>query len=301
MTSATDYRDFESALRTPGVFCFLDGMTGAQTGQFARKVERLGYSSIWFAELFGREVFTHAAYLLNNTEKLLVAAAVAVAQKREPVTTLGATNTLAELFDGRFILGLGVSHRELQAMRDLRYEKPYSYMRDYLARMKSAPDYQAPKPSQPVPVVLGALLPKMTQLAASETQGVHTYFVSPEHTARTRAALGPNKWICAAQAVYLETDPAKARAAARKYMSFYLQLRTYSKHLAPMGFGPDDIANGGSDRLADAIVAWGGEDQIRERIAAHYRAGATHVCMLPINPDGSMLPDERTLEALAPR
>jgi probable F420-dependent oxidoreductase len=301
MGSGADYRNFETALKTPGVFCFLDGMTGEQTGQFARKVERLGYSSLWFPELFGREIFTHASYLLSSTDKLIVAAAVAVAQKREPVTTLGAANTLAELFEGRFILGLGVSHRELQEMRGLGYEKPYTYMREYLATMKSAPEYQAPKPKQAPPVVLGALLPKMTQLAASETQGTHTYFVPPEHTVRTRAAIGKDKWICAAQAVYLETDPAQARAAARKYMSFYLTLRTYSKHLGPMGFGPDDIANGGSDRLVDAIVAWGTEDKIRERIDAHYKAGATHVCILPITSDGSMRPDELTLEALARR
>ena len=300
MTSAADYSNFVSALRTPGVFCFLDGMSGAQTGQFARKVERLGYSSLWFAELFGREVFSHAAYLLNNTEKLIVAAAVAIVQKREPVTSWGAANTLAELFGGRFILGLGVSHRELQAMRGITYEKPLSYMRDYLSRLKAV-EYQAPKPKQPAPVVLGALLPKMTQLALTETQGTHTYFVPPEHTARTRAAAGSDKWICAAQAVYLETDPAKARTAARKYTSFYLRLRTYSKHLAPLGFGPDDIANGGSDRLVDAIVAWGSVDKIRERIAAHYKAGATHVCIVPIASDGSMIPDERTVEALAPR
>lgn len=300
MTSGVDYSNFVSALRTPGVFCFFDGMSGAQTGQFARKVERLGYSSLWFAELFGREVFSHAAYLLSNTEKLIVAAAVAIVQKREPVTAWGAANTLAELFDGRFILGLGVSHRELQAMRGLTYDKPLSYMREYLARLKTV-EYQAPKPKQPAPVVLGALLPKMMQLALSETQGTHTYFVPPEHTARTRATAGPDKWICAAQAVYLETDPVKARTAARKYTSFYLRLSTYSKHLGPLGFGPDDLANGGSDRLVDAIVAWGSVDKIRERIAAHYKAGATHVCIVPIASDGSMIPDERTIEALAPR
>ncbi len=300
MTSGVDYSNFVSALRVPGVFCFLDGMGGAQTGQFARKVERLGYSSLWFAELFGREVFSHAAYLLSNTEKLIVAAAVAIIQKREPVTAWGAANTLAELFGGRFILGLGVSHRELQAMRGLTYDKPLSYMRNYLARLKTV-EYQAPKPQQPPPVVLGALLPKMMQLALTETQGAHTYFVPPEHTAKIRAVAQPDKWICAAQAVYLESDPAKARAAARKYTSFYLGLRTYSKHLAPLGFGPDDLANGGSDRLVDAIVAWGSEGKIRERVAAHYKAGATHVCIVPITADGGMIPDERTIEALAPR
>ncbi len=300
MTGATDYRNFESALKTPGVFCFLDEMSGAQTGQFARRVERLGYSSIWVAEVFGRELFAHASYLLSTTDKLVVAAAVAVAQKREPVTAVGAANTLAELFEGRFILGLGVSHRELQAQRGLGYIKPYSFMREYLAKMKTI-EYQAPKPKQSPPVVLGALLPKMLQLAVTETQGTHTYFVPPEHTAKTRATIGPDKWICAAQAVYLEADPIKARAAARAYMSFYLRLRNYPKHLGPMGFSEADLANGGSDRLVDAIVAWGNEERIRERIAAHYKAGATHVCILPIRSDGGMGPDERTLEALAPR
>jgi probable F420-dependent oxidoreductase len=299
MTSGVDYGNFVSSLRTPGVFCFLDGMNGAETGRLARKIEQLGYSSLWFAELFGREIFTHAAYLLSNTERLIVTAAVAVAQKREPVTASGAANTLAELFEGRFILGLGVSHRELQAMRGLGYEKPLSYMREYLARLKAA-DYQAPRPKQPPPVVLGALLPKMTQLAVAETQGTHTYFVPPEHTARTRAIAGPDKWVCAAQAAYLETDPVKARAAARKYTSFYLGLRTYAKHLAPLGFARADLADGGSDRLVDAIVAWGSADQIRERIAAHYEAGATHVSIVPIAADGGMIPNERTIEALAP-
>ncbi|MBI2963387.1 MAG: TIGR03620 family F420-dependent LLM class oxidoreductase [Deltaproteobacteria bacterium] len=300
MTDAAPYGNLESALRTPGVFCFLDGLSGADTARLARKVERLGYSSIWFAELFGREIFTHAAYLLSNTEKLIVAAAVAIVQKREPVTAWGAANTLAELFAGRFILGLGVSHRELQAARGLGYEKPLSTMRAYLARLQAA-EYQAPKPQEPPPVVLGALLPKMMRLALEETRGVHTYFVPPEHTARTRAIAGPGKWVCAAQAVYLETDPVKARAAARKYTSFYLGLRNYPKHLAPLGFGPADLVDGGSDRLVDAIVAWGSVDQVRRRIAAHYEAGATHVCIVPITSDGSMVPDERTIEALAPR
>lgn len=300
MAGSQDYGNYVSALKTPGVFCFLDGLTGEQTGQFARKVERLGYSALWFAELFGRESFSHASYLLGQTDKLILATGVAVVQKREAITTAGASDTIAELFPGRFILGLGVSHREIQAQRGLGYEKPYSYMREYLARMKAA-EYLAPKPTQSAPVVLAALLPRMMQLATTETQGTHTYFAPPEHTAKVRAAIGPDKWICAAQAVYLETDPAKARAAARGYMSFYLRLNTYAKHLGPLGFSREDMANGGSDRLVDAIVAWGDETKIRERIAAHYKAGATHVCILPVRADGAMTPDERTLDALAQR
>jgi probable F420-dependent oxidoreductase len=287
-------------LSTIGVFGFLDGLNGTQVGQFARKVERLGYSALWFAEGLGRESFSLAAYLLSQTERLVVATGIAVVFKRGPVATWGAAKTLAELFGDRFILGLGVSSKEGNARRGIAYDKPYGFMREYLAKMKSMA-YTAPAPTQEPPVVLAALMPKMLQLAATETHGTHTYFVPPEHTAMVRAAIGPDKWICAEQAVMLEPDPAKARAAARAYMAFYLQVPHYRNSLRAVGFGDADFADGVSDRLVDAIVVWGAEDALRERIAAHYKAGATHVCILPLSPNGGMSPDERVLEALAPR
>jgi probable F420-dependent oxidoreductase len=149
-------------------------------------------------------------------------------------------------------------------------------------------------------MVLAALRPKMLELAAAETHGTHTYFVPPEQTAMVRATIGPDKWICAEQAVMLETDAAKARAAARAYMAVYLQIPHYRNTLQAVGLGEGDFAEGGSDRLVDAIVAWGNRDKLRERIEAHYQAGATHVCILPLSPKGGLMPDERTLEALAP-
>jgi len=173
-------------------------------------------------------------------------------------------------------------------------------MRNYLARMKTAP-YEAPAPPAETPVVLGSLHPKMIALAASETAGVLTYLTSPEKTAQIRAAIGPRKWLCAAQPVLLERNPGRARAAARAYMSFYLRIPHYATMLATVGYGPKDFADGGSDRLIDAIVAWGPEDAIRARLAAHRAAGADHVCILPLSSDGSLRPDERVLEALAPR
>jgi probable F420-dependent oxidoreductase len=283
-----------------GIFCFLDGLRGAQVGPFARKVERLGYSALWFAEGLGRESFSLASYLLSQTERLIVATGIAVVFKREAVATAGAAKTLGELFEDRFILGLGVSSPHGNARRGIPYAKPYSFMRAYLAKMKAI-TYTAPAPMPEPPIVLAALLPKMLQLAATETHGTHTYFMPPEQTAMARAAIGPDKWLCAEQAVLLETDPAKARAAARKYMDFYLQGPHYKASLRAVGFNDADFADGISDRLVDAVVAWGHEDKLRERIAAHYRAGATHVCILPLSPDGSTLPDERVLEALALR
>jgi probable F420-dependent oxidoreductase len=185
-------------------------------------------------------------------------------------------------------------------MRGLGYGKPVTYMHEYLAAMKSAA-YTAPKPPAEPLVLLAANNRKMLALAGSDADGTLTYFVPPEHTAQARTIVGDGKWVCAEQAVMLETDPSKARMAAREYMRFYLTLPPYRKNLASLGFNEADMANGGSDRLVDAIVAWGDEHKLRTRIEAHYRAGATHVCILPLSVSGGMAPDLRTVQALAPR
>lgn len=287
-------------LSTIGVFGFLDGLSGAQTGQFARKVERLGYSALWFAESVGRESFSFASYLLSQTERLVVATGIAVVFSYEPVATASAAKTLGELFEDRFILGLGVSNKGGNARRGVAYDKPVSFMHEYLAKMKAIP-YAAPQPQHEPPIVLAGMMPRMLELAATETQGTHTYLTTPEQTAQVRAAIGPSPWICAEQAVMLETDAAKARAAGRRYLHVYLQIPHYVKRWRAVGFGDADFAEGGSDRLVDAIVAWGAEDTLRECTDAHYKAGATHVCILPLSPDGDRVPDERALAALAPR
>jgi probable F420-dependent oxidoreductase len=284
-----------------GFWFFLDAMPARETAELAKKVERLGYGALWIPEAVGREPFPHAAYLLTHTSRLVVATGIANIYARDPMTMAAAANTLAELSDGRFLLGIGVSHKPLvERLRGHSYSRPYSYMKEYLAKMKGAM-YQAVKPKEPPPIVLAALHPKMLALSATEAKGTHTYFVPPEHTARARAAIGPDAWICAAQAVILETDAAKARAAARAYMKTYVpRLPNYTNNLKSLGWKDSDFENGCSDALVDAIVAWGTEEKIRSRIAAHHSAGATHVCILPLRADGSPLPDERALEALAP-
>ncbi len=289
-------------LRTTGVFVFLDGMNGPETGEFARKVERLGYSVLWITEGAGRETFTHASYLLRSTDSIVVASGIANVFMREPSTTIRAARTLAELFAERYILGLGVSGEAANVHRGIPWDKPYRFMREYLKKMKATP-HSAPAPKHEPPIVLAAILPRMLGLAAAETQGTHTYFVPPEHTAWARGNVGPDKWLCAEQAVLLESDPMKARAAARNYMGMYLRLpgSAYKRNLLNFGFEEPDFGESLSDRAVDAIVAWGSVDRIRDRIEAHYKAGATHVCILPLRSDGVFLPDERALEALAPR
>ncbi|MGH7838213.1 MAG: TIGR03620 family F420-dependent LLM class oxidoreductase, partial [Candidatus Binataceae bacterium] len=253
-------------------------------------------------EAVGREPFAHSAYLAAHTERLVFATGIANIWARDPVTMSAASKSVAELSGGRFILGIGVSHKPLVTnLRGHNYDKPYSFMKDYLPRMKSAL-YRAPAPKEEVPVVIAALHPKMLALAAEQTQGTHTYFVPPEHTAKARAAIGPKPWICAAQAVILESDAAKARAAARTYMKTYVpRLPNYTNNLKALGWADKDFADGCSDALVDAIVAWGSADKIRDRIDAHLKAGATHVCILPIRVDNESLPDPRAMEALAPK
>ncbi|HEY2107842.1 MAG TPA: TIGR03620 family F420-dependent LLM class oxidoreductase [Candidatus Binataceae bacterium] len=282
-----------------GVWSILDAMKAPDSAAFARKVEQLGYSAMWIPEAVGREPFAHAGFLAGHTERVIIATGIANIWARDPMTMMAGARSVAEISGGRFVLGIGVSHEPLVRVRGRDFVKPYSYMREYLPKMKSAL-YMAVKPKEEPPIVIGALHPKMLALAAEQTHGTHTYFVPPEHTAKARAMVGPKAWICTAQAVVLEADPAIARDVARDYMKTYTRLPNYANMLKALGFTDADFADGGSDRLVDAVVAWGNEDKLRERIAAHHRAGATHVCILPLRTDKRPLPDERTIEALAP-
>jgi len=285
-----------------GIWFFLDAMSAPQTAEFVRTAEKLGYGAMWIPEAVGRDPFAHIGYLAARTEKIVFATGIANIYARDPISMSAASKTVAEASGGRFLLGIGVSHRPLVSnLRGHSYDKPYSYMREYLPKMKSAL-YRAPLPPQEVQVVLAALHPKMLQLAASEASGTHTYFVPPEHTSKARAAIGTTPWICAAQAVILETDAAKARTMARTYMKTYVpRLPNYTNNLKALGWKDEDFQNGCSDALVDAIVAWGNEQKIRDRIEAHLKAGATHVCILPIRTDNESLPDQRAMEALAPK
>lgn len=282
-----------------GLLGFLDGMNSHDAVQFARTVEKSGYSVLWVPEVMGREIFSLSTHLLSQTERLVVGTGVAIAFAYEPIVTACATRTLGEFFEDRFILGLGVSNKGYNARRGVGYEKPVSFMRDYLEKVKTAP-YNAPKPQHAPPIVLAGMMPKMLQLAATATQGTLTYFTTTQQVALAREALGSQPWLCAVQLVMLETDTAKARAAARKYMQIYMAIDHYLYRLRKIGFTDVDFANGGSDRLVDAIVAWGSEDQLRQRIADQFKAGATHVSILPLRSDGKPGPDERAIETLAP-
>ena len=283
-----------------GVWTWLDAMSAEDAAAFANQLEDWGYSALWVPEAVGRDPFAFLGFLAARTSKLVLCTGIANIYARDPMTANAIRQTMGELAPGRFVMGLGVSHSHLVTkVRGHDYKKPLSTMRDYLEKMESAL-YMGAKPAEPAPVVLAALRDKMLGLAASQVRGAHPYFVPPEHTAHAREIMGPDAWLCPEQMVLLETDATKARAVARKNMEVYLGLPNYQNNLRQFGFGDDDFEGGGSDRLVDAIVVWGDEKAIADRVQAHYDAGANHVCIQPFKADGSPGPDLRILEALAP-
>lgn len=280
-----------------GVWAATDGLSATAAAVFAKRLEAWGYGALWIPEAFGREVFSASAWLLANTSQLVVASGIANIYARDSFAAAAAQQGLNEQSGGRFLLGLGVSHIPLvQGVRRHEYGKPVTTMRTYLEGM-SAATYKSVAPGSPPQTVLAALGPKMLELAAELTDGAHPYNVPPEHTHEARAILGKNKLLCVEQGAVLETDPARARALARKFLDIYLTLPNYVNNWRRLGFTDPDFAGGGSDRLIDSIVAWGDETAIRKRLDQHWQAGADHVCVQAIG--ASVLPDERLLELLA--
>lgn len=284
-----------------GVWTWMDMLPAPKAAALARQVEAWGYSALWFPEAVGRDPFSIISYLTTHTQRLVFATGIANIYARDAMTMRAIQQTVGELSGGRFVLGLGVSHAPMVAgLRGHTYGKPVATMRAYLEAMEKA-TYLGPAPATETPVVIAALRPHMLALAAERCAGAHPYNVTPEHTARAREILGKGPTLAPEQMVLRETDPAKARAIARKNLGVYLGLPNYQNNWKWLGFEDADFASGGSDRLIDAVVAWGDEDAIRARIQAHFDAGADHVCIQAFRPDGEPGPDLGLLEALAPK
>lgn len=262
----------------------------AKVQEAASELEDLGYGTIWFGEAMGREALTHAGLLLAATRRIVVATGIANIYARDAMTMASGQKTLAEAYPDRFVLGLGVSHVPLvEQLRGHQYEKPVPRMRAYLDAMDQAPYRSVAPASKPIRV-LAALRPKMLELAAERADGAHPYNVNPEHTARARKILAAGQYLCPEQAIVLETDPAKARKIGREFLEIYLKLPNYTNNFLWLGFDESDFRNGGSDRLIDAIIAWGDLNAIRNRIREHHAAGADHVCIQVLTADRQALP-----------
>ena len=284
-----------------GVFTFTDVMGPADLADLARRVEALGYSTLWYPEAFNYETFAIGAYLLSHSEKLIVASGIANIYARDPAASVMGHNSLNALYGGRFVLGLGVSHAPLVAdVRGHEYKQPVATMRAYLDTMDRA--WKAlGQDGVARQVVLAALGPNMSKLAAERTLGAFPYNITPEQAAMSRAQMGPKAAVICEQKVCLCTDAVTARKAARAALAPYLPLPNYFKNWFRLGFDASDVKDGGSDRLMDAMVLWGDAAQIKAGLQPYFAKGADQVVIQPIKPDGSAGPDWAALEALAPR
>jgi probable F420-dependent oxidoreductase len=263
----------------------------------ARRIEALGYRSLFTGEVVGgKEAFAHQGLLLASTERMVTGTGIANVWARHPATMAGGAATLGDAYPGRFILGLGVSHAPVVEPSGQRYEKPLDYMVHYLDGMDASAQ-STPHTAVSVPRLLAALGPRMLALSRDRTDGAHPYFVPVSHTPIARQILGPDKLLIPEQAVVLCGDPNEARRVARRYMATYLGLPNYVNNLRTLGFTDDDLSAEGSDRLVDAIVAWGDEEAIAARIGEHLAGGADHVVIQPLGKLDAALDQ---LEALAP-
>ncbi len=268
----------------------IDSLPAPQAQETALLIEELGFGALWLAEAVGRDPFVMSSVLLSATSHLALATGIANIYARDPMTMNSCQQALAEAYPGRFLLGLGVSHGHLVAgIRKHDWSKPYSYMSEYLDRMDSAL-YFAPKPTEAPGRLLAALGPKMLRLSVEKANGAHPYFQTPDHTKIARDTMGPDGLLAPEQMIVLSEDREEARRIARAGMKIYLGLPNYYNNLARLGFDESDWTEGGSDRLVDAIVAWGSDDYVASRIREHHAAGADHVCV-QILTDGTPVPD----------
>jgi probable F420-dependent oxidoreductase len=286
MTEAA--REWAKRLGAVGVWTFeAERMPAAAEREYARAIESLGFKALWIPESLGsKEAFAHAGLLLAATKTLIIATGIANIWARDAVAMANGARGLVDAYPDRFLLGLGVSHAPTVKTRGQSYARPLEYMRRYLDAMDAAP-YTGPKVK--APRVLAALGPQMLRLSAERSLGAHPYFVPVEHTAVARKELGAEPLLAVEQAAVLSEDAAVAHATARRHMKRYLELENYANNLRRLGWSEADLAEGGSDKLVDAIVTWGGTGAIKSRIDEHKKRGADHVCLqvLRVDPSGS--------------
>jgi probable F420-dependent oxidoreductase len=269
----------------------LDAVPSAEAQRVASRLEEFGFSMLWIPETLGRDPFVTATLLLSATSKLKIATGIANIYARDACTMANTQRSLDEAFPDRFLLGLGVSHHHLvERIRHHEYSKPYSRMVSFLDDMDSAL-FMAFGPRERPATVLAALGPKMLKLSADHADGAHPYFVPVEHTAQARDIVGPDAILAPEQMVVLEADRTLALDTARKGMAVYLRAPNYVNNLKRFGFTDDDMADGGSERLVDAIVACGDVSTAVARVRAHFDAGASHVSVQVLQDDLTAIPE----------
>jgi probable F420-dependent oxidoreductase len=288
-----------------GAWGHLDSLPIDAARAYARRVDELGYGTLWVPETVGREPFTLLGLLAAETSQIRLGTSIVGIWGHDAQTTRMAAQTLHEATDGRFVLGLGVSHPHLaEKLRGHTYDQPLTRMREYLAAYRAAV-YRGPMADGVAdpPILIAALRERMLGLAATDADGAFPYLVTPERVAWTRGVLdaaSPDRRpiLAVSMPAALESEPDAARAMARAYLAPYLRTPTYQACWAEQGFDAADWEKPGSDRLVSAMVAMGDVEALRARVAELVAAGADHVAVIPLGPDGTTehLP---VLEALA--
>jgi probable F420-dependent oxidoreductase len=302
--------DLPTLIGPLGIWGLVSSLPAPELRPTVARVADLGYGALWVGEGAGRDPFAQLAAVADASGSMALGTSIVNIFGRDPMASRMGAMSLHELSGGRFALGLGVSHRHLvQKLRGHAYEQPLRRMREYLEAYGRLP-YRGPVIEGPdgssaePPVLIAALGPRMLELAATATDGTLPFFVSAERIAwmrgvldGTAAAERPRPVIATALAAVVGEGVA-ARAAARAWMQPYARAENYQRSLAAQGFGPEDWEPPYSDRLVDAVVAWGSPEAVRQRIAEFQAAGADHVAILPLGTDeaGEMA----TVEALAP-
>ncbi|HSO49543.1 MAG TPA: LLM class F420-dependent oxidoreductase [Acidimicrobiia bacterium] len=248
-------------------------MVSGITPELAEQVEALGYGAIWLGgsptgDLEAVEV------VLDATERIPVATGIVNMWREDAATVAESYRRVSGRHAGRFLLGVGVGHREATQ----EYHKPYDKMVDYLDRLDAAAVPQED-------VVLAALGPRALTLAAERTSGAHPYLTTPRHTDQARLLIGRDPLLAPEQKVVLETDATLARAIGRPVVSRYLTRINYRSNLLREGWAESDLEAGGSDRLVDALVLHGTSEDIAAGLTAHLDAGADHVAIQVLGDD----------------
>jgi probable F420-dependent oxidoreductase len=247
------------------------------------ELEQLGYGTLWLGVSPG---LADVRPYLESTRTLTIATGILNVWRHDPADVAAAHGRLNDEFGGRFLLGIGIGHPEVTS----EYRKPLPTMRAFLDGLDAA--------ERPVPRdqrAVAALGPKMLDLAAERSLGAHPYFTPPEHTRFARERVGQGVLVAPEVTVVVEPDTDTARELARAFAARYLALTNYTANLLRHGFTEDDLADGGSDRLIDAVIPHGSAEQVAEAVQAHFDAGADHVCLQPVGHGGVPLEDYRAL------
>ena len=264
-----------------------EGVPPEQVAASAADLERLGFGALWMSAGFGTRIPEAFGACLAATSELVLATGILSVWHLSAADAAAETAALEHAHPGRFLLGIGASHAPVVERSGQDYTRPLSRVSAYLDELD--------RTEPPVPRsqrALAALGPKMLQLAATRSAAAHPYFVPVEHTAFAKSVIGDRCLLTPEQAVVLETDPSRARRIARQHTQYYLRLANYTGNLRRLGYTEDDGAGAGSDRLVDAVVAWGTDEAIAARVREQLAAGADHVCLQVITEDAAPVPTE---------